>query len=299
MNPNLIATPIVDKNGRSTTVLKKPGTGTSASLRVANIKPVLPSAPEPQKPSETPLPPLDTITKDELFRLGSEHRFTERSHSDHVSVDSLVAHATPESWALVKKVLDSGADASVVTHLTYIHEARVETWWNSYANGAEHAIASLNNSLLVVERLEREYPDLKHWNGGEQAQIVSRALEAYTKMPKQEDCIPLKQFKTVEELDSAVAVSAYILNAERNHGGLMGRFINNTNFFDSDAIHHIGTMIANRSLDTYLRERPHELGRIMKYMEDHEFGNTKQDTNELIRFLDETSASPSLSDGWL
>jgi cytidylate kinase len=294
----IIATPIVDKNGRSTTVLKKLDTGASALQRVSNIKPVLPPASKPQKTSAKRLSPLGEITEEELRQLGQDHPKLSHSTRDvNSAIDILLAQTPPSTWALAKRVIDDGLDADVVVYLTSIHEDRVTRWWTKGKADADHAVDQLNNCMLVAERVERDYSDLKGWGGDFQGRLISSTMETYTQSQNLKRLCPQKLFRSEGNLDSAAAVTAFVMNCERNYEGVSGKFIRNMNVTVSGRS-FMGTVITNSDVDAYIRECPQDMPRIMRYMEDYEYGNSEQDAETLISFLEETSESP-LADGWL
>lgn len=300
MNPNLIATPIVDKNGRNTTVLKKPDTGVSASLRVANIKPVLPPASDSGKPAGRLLPDAGTITVDELLQLGQDYPLLSVHADDGRSaIEILKDHATPESWSFVKKVMESGIAPESVTFFCAVHQSQM-TSFRRNEDAEVNALARFHNTLMVAERIEREYPDMKHWDGDIQGRFVSRSVASYNLPFQKGKWTATKQFTTEEEVESAAAVAVFVLNCERNHGGLMGRFIQNKNYRVDD-VFLMGTIITNPDVDAYIKNRPDEVRRVMQYMEDEdrEYGNSKEEAEAMISFLEGTASSPSLSDGWL
>lgn len=298
MPNNLVATPIVDKNGKRTTVRKKPEAGAGAAQKVANIKPVLSSASRTNKPAAQRLPPLGEITEEELRQLGEE--YPELSHSTrdmNSSVDILLAHTPPSTWALVKRVMDAGLDADLIVYLTGIHEARVTRWWTNGASDAEHAVAQLNNCMLVAERIGRDYPDMQGESGDFLGRQVSRTLETYAQSVTPNRLRTLKLFRTEDQLDGAAAVTAFVINCDQNHSSFTDSFIRNINISIGSRSFN-GAVITNSDVDEYIREHPHDLPRIMKYMDDYEYGNSAQDAETLISFLEETTDSP-LVDGWL
>lgn len=299
MTNDLVPTLIVDKNGKTTTVRKKPETGRSASLRVANVPPVLPSANAPTRLSATPLPSFGSITESELEHLADQHpAYTYYGRNSACALEILQKCAPPETWALVKRFHDGGGNPQFVEQQVHLFQRRL-TDWDGQRNGASYALLHLNSALLVADRIHRDFPDVEHWDPESQSRFVDHSLTGYIKEPAQSDCLRLKPFSTVEELDRITAHTAFVLNAEKHHGGLMGRSIENTMYPDAEGISRFGTIIPNRGVAQYLRQHPNEIRRVMRYMENNEYDNTEETAQNLVQFLDETAEVPALDDGWL
>jgi hypothetical protein len=63
-----------------------------------------------------------------------------------------------------------------------------------------------------------------------------------------------------------------------------------------------GWSINNKLMDGFLRERPDQLDRILKYRTDHYADNrltSNKEVKRMIAFMVETEDYPALADGWL
>lgn len=280
---NLVPTPIVDKNGKRTTVHRKPAA--ASGTRLASVPPVPPA----EAGTGTPLPVVYPLSRGEVEEFLAW--FNPSTSDAGLVFNSLSGPTKGLVWRA--RQLDVANDSTLGAMLEDYH-VKSQSHWYGTDNPERAAEEHLRSCLRVAERVHSEYPQL--WERFSEREVhwdIERALEGYF-YRLDDDGSPVHEITTVEELDSVVAVVAYIISCHDTPAHL-GMAI----YTDTDGRRRTGKVIKNRTLDAYVRQHP-ELGlRIGELVAERGIGDTEDDAQHVLDLLRETAEAPSIQSGWL
>jgi hypothetical protein len=288
-------TPIVNKNGVATTVHKKQQSASPAASRLAGIAPTI-SASATAATGQTPLPALEPMTMEEWRVWGSQHpTLTQRvDYARTTPIESLVNHADAEMRGLARRVVEGGVDPEMAAYIINRFAERVEVRWRR-PGGKERALVHLEATLLVAESVDMSVSS-PYNDPTKKSMLICGAVETLNYSDNPEDRVPLERFTTREQVASAAAVAGYILSNEGSN------IIGKRTYLDATKMDMSGWSINNKLMDSFLRERPDQLDRILKYRADHYADNrltSNKEVKRMIAFMVETEDYPALADGWL
>lgn len=292
----LIPTQIVNKNGVPTTVHRKLVPVAQAASYLAGVAPTVNASQPTTAAGGTPLPALEPMTMQEWRSWGSQHpSMTQRVDYAHSSpIETLVNHADQEMWSLTRRVVENGVDPERAAYIISKFAERVETRWRR-PGGKERALTHLEATLLVAEHVDMSVATQTN-NPQKNSMLICGAVEALNYSDNIGDRLPLEKFTTREQVASAAAVAGYIMSVGEPN------IIGKRTYLDATKMDMSGWSISNNLMDNFLRERPDQLDRILKYRSDH-FKDNKLTSNKevkrMIAFLLETEDNPVLADGWL
>jgi hypothetical protein len=290
---HLSPTVITDVNGRVTTVHK----------RVQSPQTSMPKIPVPKVDAGTPRAVASTpLSMPALLSEAEREKFVAWQDSvlpKPYFKDDLLKFALqpfdPETESLLWDAVSSGkTETKLLTGLlVHFHQSR---WFKRRPDRREEdhpeLLNRLRNSLLLAGRLAHYTPETGRQSLSHES-FLYYVLSGYGYRPKPEERFTLGPITTEEELASVAAVGKYLHEAEDDK---MSRL---KNFKNPEGEEVSGISIANRSLDLFLRENPHEVDRVIGYVKDRGIGNTVKDTKALIAWLNDSENSGVLNDGWL
>lgn len=296
---NLIPTPIVDKNGKQTTVRKRVDTLQKKALN-APAPSVAASAPV-SVPISTPLPEIQPLSDEEREVFANWQSMLMNNGHFREEIREIAKKPLPSSvealaWRLTR---EGDAQETAVRFLTTYHTRRSSQFAKTFRHEQEFLFNTLRNSLLLVDRISKDEtgsPALKIGGPITYANMIDKSLNGYRYSPKMDEVPDLTPIMTEEELSSITAVTRFILDARdrKDYGSCREK-----EYKDSIGKKLTGIYMANRSLDAFLRENPHEIDRVLKYVQERRIGNTVKDTKALVKYLRESKEMGALDDGWL
>lgn len=272
MAKNLIPTPIVDKNGKATTVHKKTSSVSSSQGKIP--APVINGCDAPI--TGTPLPVPQHLTPAELTSLLG-------------AIDSVDKFAKVESeldrdaLAVTKRILDEGSLSLEVIDMT-MQLAYVGTVQSRRATPEavppNHVLHY--NRLLIAEHLQL---------GGEQSGEAEAAIRGLARNLDLGDEY-MGKIETEEELAGCSAVVSFMQKCTES--------CTSGNVHNGSGGSMVGAYIRNKHLDALIRERPDDIDTIVSYVQDRGMNPTnKGPVNALRKHLDENTQSKAVSSGWL
>jgi hypothetical protein len=296
MTNKLIPTPIVDKNGKQTTVHKKASSAAASSSTLARVAPAPPAA---EKVIGTPLPvvhPLSAGEVEEFIASYSNGRI--RRGGKLVDTAAVFKSLSGITQGLLWRVRQAGAiaDQDIEMSLDQL-QSRVWHRWSATRNPEKVAEENFRAYLLVAERLHRTYPELMKSIGYGTATDLSKVVE-YRDHKQGRTLLSAKEMTTEEEVTPIAAVAAYALVC----------MYRNSDFYDTDHLvmreyqdeegrYIEGLMIANKALDTYVRENPEMAVRLAEFVVDRGLGDSNKDAKFAIEHF--SLDAPALSSGHL
>lgn len=297
---NLTSVPIVDKNGKQTTVRKRLDAQRDSKPLNAPAPSITPKS-EVSGPSRTPLAETPTLSEDQYkeFREWQDKHLNSVRYRIEVK-DTDNQRFAPSVEALAWRVIQEGdvPEETVSKFISTFQTRRSSFYAQTFKHEQDKLLSTLSNSLLLAEKISKDAPQAPDQVGGPKnyASFIEKALSGYRYRPKHADPLPNEPIRTEEELASVAAVTRFILDARDRSD--YGSFRDNE-FKDIDGKKAKGSYMANRSLDAFLRESPHEIDRALGYIRSRGIGNTAKDTKQLVRHLKESEDMSVLSDGWL
>lgn len=275
---NLVATPTVDKNGKSTTVYRK--TGSSASDKTLPGPKLVGAKRGAQKPS-TPLPKPEPINESDFGRY-------RQALKDNLS---LRKRPNREEAALIRRIVESAdVEQEALRNVTsYMGIMSIGERVNHYDY----------NALLILERVCRD----------EGSEIVIRstslfmdAIEGLARRRREADSHTVPPIETEEELAAHAAVVKMLTVAGRqeldSRSGEQFSF-KTGQFYTSDHTRHSGSSFKSHTFTALLRERPEEYKKIEGYVMQRGVPKTKSDVELLREYLDPEHTQQALAEGWL
>jgi hypothetical protein len=275
---HLVATPITDKNGKQTTVLKKPLKSPSAVNRIPAPSMHVAAAPSPTrliKPN--PLTPQES--EDWASHLNSGTTQYEQT------IKRETARLEPDTQALLKAYTDAGVLLNETrNHLVGAMGIGLERRRNK---ALEH------NLVLVAERLrsDERVPALMQLVDCHKLMV---ALEGVNYLKGAANREPIDKIGTAEELEKISAlVHATIRWDSEDKDHLVKPFQPR----DKEMV-KVYTAIRNKYLSSLIIERPQDVDRIIDYLDERAVSN-KSDVDEIRRYLDSPAGQSAVAEGWL
>lgn len=296
MTNNLVPTPVVDKNGKLTTVHRKVSSVTANSSKLADAAPVPPVA---EKVIGTPLPvvhPLSSSEVEEFVAFFSNGRI--RRGGKQVDTAAVFRSLSGVTQGLIWRVRQAGAigDTDIELALDQL-QGRVWQRWSATPNPEKMAEENLRAYLLVAERLHCDYPELMKSIGQGTAPDLSKVVE-YRDHEKGRVLLAAKEMTTEEDVAPVAAVAAYALVCMyRNSDFYDTEHLVMREYQDEEGRYIEGLMIANKGLDAYVRENPEMAVRVAEFVVDRGLGDSKKDAKFAIDHF--SLDAPALSSGHL
>lgn len=272
---NLIATPTVDKNGKTTTVYRK--TAPSAAAKALPVPKLAGTKRGAQKPA-TPLPVPPRLSDKDYQYIRNNHRdwFSMRYHP-----------ITRDEADLLNRIRQEGTipDDLILSLSRYMGI-------NSIGERIGHYD---RNVFLLAERVCRD----------EGADFVSQypslfmdAVEGLARRRREADSEKVPPIATEEELESHAAVVKMLVVAGSIEP-LENPSFKREEFHTANGTRHNGSYFKNHSFTALLRERPEDYPRIEAYVRTRGVPRKKADVELLREYLDSEHAVQPLAEGWL
>lgn len=304
MTNNLVPTPIVDKNGKRTTVRRKPTGAGPASKPVA-----APSRPAVEEVVGTPLPVVHPLSMGEVteflafFTPVYDSPGGGYGYVDPVIVAPSITGRAPEVFRSLSGVsqglLWRVRQARALDELgTTIALSRVrwkeEKFWNDIPGSHVAAEELFRSTLLVAERVHADHPGLMPEFGAGQVQhILEDAVGGYfstgTLVSK------TRELSTVEEVSAVAGTAAYLLECSASKDRL--KYMGSQAFNDPSGRTHSAMAPKNKTLGKYVSEHPEDAVRAAKFVVARDIGNSKADAQHVIDYL--ALSAPAISEGYL
>lgn len=290
--------PIVDKNGRSTTVRKRLDAPDRAS-KMSKVPSPTVASPNASVPLQrTPLSAPAPLSPEQVKEFDDWYSdaMLDRS-ADEVSIAGYIKDLSDESKSLAFRVLQGGvvSKESLTTMLQRSHRGKSMSFAPEL-NVQDHSVSILHTSLRVAEKMATDDPLIVSVRSMDLVEGIERTLKGYCYSPDKVERVPVTSIETEEELASLAAVTTFIVHARRE--GNTGQYSRGA-FNDADDRRVEGLRISNRAVDKFIRENPHEVQRVIAYAKERELGQTVRDAKVLINHLKETSDMNALGEGWL
>ena len=289
MKNNLAPVTVTDKNGRVTTVHKRLEGRQSASNPLKVPAPALTTQKPTSEQPRTLLAPVEMMTADEAKLFSEWHEtMLEKSHYNDRAKAACRKPLEPEICSLAWNAVNSGVSKAVVMSLINEHQIT-----NHMFRQLDNPVTLLQGQLRMAERIAQLDPEMA--SSPALTTTIEHAVNGYNYSSKQELRVSITSIDTQEELDSITAVTMFVFNAVRNEHSDQYR---QSEFKDSEGRQVMGSRIVNRSLDTFLRQNPHEVNKVISYANSRRLGATVKDTAALVQYLKDNEA-PALNEGWL
>jgi len=277
----LIATPTVDRNGKSTTVYRK--VASSAPVKGLPVPTLGGSKQGAQKPS-TPLPVPEPITFDDT-------KFN--AYRKSLKVNDIVAlgkELTRNEAALVRDILSRG-------HVSELSMLRA-TGYMGILSAGERIKHYDYNLLLILERICRD-------EGaniiGDSPHNFADAVEGLGIRRRESDHITIPPIATEEELDSlAAVVKMMMFVSSREESSISQQISERKKYRTVDGDRLNGRAFKNHSFTALLRERYEEYPRILGFVADRGVPSNKAGVEALRDYLDSgEDHHTAMAVGWL
>ena len=275
---SLIATPTVDKNGKSTTVYRR--TASSGASKTLPGPKLAGSKRGAQKRS-TPLPQPDPISEQEFerYRKALKENLSLRKRPDRMEA------------ALIRRILE-GADVSQ-------DALRYATSYMGDFSVGERVSHYDYNALLIIERVCRDEGSEMIINA---TSLFMDAIEGLARRRREADSQTVPLIETEEELAAHAAVVKMLVAVGRKeldsgHYGDLSLKVGQ--FYTADRTRHSGASFKNHAFTALLRERPEDYKKIEGYVMQRGAPKTKSDVDLLREYLDPEHAQQALAEGWL
>ncbi|GAB2707736.1 hypothetical protein ACX801_07855 [Arthrobacter bambusae] len=269
-----------DKRGRTTTVYrsldhqKKPGS--ASTLPPVALSSATAEGSEVSQGSPLREPSARTLAEIKEFLGGAEERWP-----GFRSIKVLRLAEGREAAALAMDFVEDGALDEVSAQGLLVEG---QPW-----DGTALSIDALRTAAVFFPRAAEFTTSDSHW-----AYRVLRAVGGYRISSRGWDSEPIT---TQEQLDTCAALTGFTLrfakdpdhwglirgNAHRGRGGIRKEY----------------EIIANKHLDQLLRERPHDLERIIAYVNEHGMDPTDYEAVHLLRAWLEGGIAAPMRSGWL
>jgi hypothetical protein len=305
MTNNLVPTPIVDKNGKRTTVHKKPaGSGPASKLSAAT--PVRPAA---EEVSGTPLPVVHPLSPGEVLEFlafftpvydgpGGGYGYV-----DPVIVSPSITGRAPDVFRSLSgvsqgmlwrvrqaKVLD---DLGITVALSRVRW-KEQNFWDDLSGSHVPAEELLRSTLRVAERVHADHPDLlAQFDAGQVQHILEDAVGGYFATGAL--VCKTRELSTVEEVAAVAGTAAYLLVCTTTFDRL--KFMGSRSFNDPAGRTHSAMVPTNKTLGKYVSEHPEDAVRAAKFVVERNIGRSKADAQHVIDYL--ASSAPAISEGYL
>jgi hypothetical protein len=276
--PKLVPTQITDRNGKRTTVHKKP----AAASGPRSALPAPSAAGAPPQPQGTPLVLPEPLDKFERAK------YILSSHLPNVSLAALSTQETLErvdlaGLALAKSIVERGS----------LDPETVKLVLSQY--GKPYSPMYVNR-LLIAERLEQTIGRGITGNTDRMSYLrgICLAADGLARNHPSGAKI-LDAFTTEEELAGCSAVTEFTLCREFG-----GSHVSNGYLSDGEGGDWQGSYIRNRHLDLLIRERPDDVHAIIAYVKERGMHPVNKGPVKALRaYLDDTTDTSSVGSGWL
>lgn len=279
MNKNLIPAAIVDKNGRSTTVYRKPDRSANHS---SIPSPTVKAAKATQQTHHTPLPvppPIDPS------------RLTERlSHLHGIQALSRRKNPSPEELALINSILDRG-------HIAPEQLGTVSDYMGMMSTG-ERIKDFDYNTFLLAERYAQNSGSTEIFNYNDM-HVFKDAVAGLYQRRRPAD-ITVERITTEEELDANVAVLRIVILMSSIGDENLSRNATTKEYRTATGKRIFGTFLRNQGLAELIRERHESYPDIERYIRDRGAPKNKREVDALKDYLDNSHEhTTAIAEGWL
>lgn len=285
MNSNTVPTPIVDKNGKLTTVHKAIGRQDGSKSSLSSI------APPPPSPSGTPIPSLalPSLSAEEIDAFLLSHA---------IGKGDMFRSLSGNTQALVRQSLREGAiDDAELDILLRAMRDDLNFGWRNTVGVSKLTEDIMRSTLLTAEALHSRYSlgaTLERgWSYSVRQSVIGcgyRGKGAVSSAPV---------FSTQEELAPVAAVTAFVLavkeHAQENSNG---KRIVIRNYNDTEGRTHIGTGITSPVLEAYILEHPEAAYEVGKFATQRDLGSSAEEIATVISHF-QTSEARAVREGWL
>lgn len=275
---HLVPTPVTDKNGKQTTVLKKPLKPLSSVNRIPAPTMHAADVPMPVMLNKTtPLTPRESEEWIAGFNSGATQ------YQQTVKRDT--ARLEPDTQALLKAFTEDG------TLLGETREHLVGTMSIGLERRRNKALEY--NLVLVAERLcsEGRVPARMQLSTCHDLAI---ALEGVNYLKGTAHREPIKKIETTDELDKISALVYATYQWTKSGRGHLTKPFQPQN----KEIVKVYMGLRNKHLASLILERPQDVDRIIGYLEERRAAN-KSDVDEIRRYLDSPESQSAVAEGWL
>jgi len=303
MTGKIVPTVVTDRNGRVTTVHKRQDARRSASRSLSAVPTISATSPVKSR-SVTPLVMPSPLSEDEAReflrqneRLLSNVPFDGYANS-HEVIQTMLNGVTQ---AQIKGMLEQGAiTIAALDRLLVEYRRDIKSQYKNKSHITKSLSEDhLQTALLVAEGIAKEHPTLIPRDGVDFANYLRSIINGNAYRSKMVERLPFDKPETVEEIRAMTAIAAVTLY-DFKHNSYGGYYVKRSVFKDRAGIEVVdGRYLKNRSLDTFLRENPEEVSRVLDYLDSRLLGNTAKDTADLVRYLRESEELGAVSEGWL
>jgi hypothetical protein len=279
MNPHLIPTVIVDKNGKKTTVHR---TANRPASNVTIPAPTVTAAKSTPQKNSTPLPVPTPIDPKRLNDIQSGFR--------GIQALSVRKNINPDEAALIKGILERG-------HVYRKTLGTISGFMGLFSAGESIKDYDYNTFLLAERYFQKEgssdgftYHD---------AELFSEAVQGlyYRRI---EESINVERFTTEEELDTNVAVLRIVMLLSSMGGPTRKKAIAYKEYRTIKGKRLRGNFLRNQAFSDLIRENPDSHYEIEKYIRERGAPKNKQEAIALKTYLDNGNENTTaISDGWL
>ena len=279
MNNSLIPTPIVDKNGRATTVHRKMArTAASSSIPAPTVKAAKKA---PEKPS-TPLQPPAPIDPARLREYQRSFR--------GIQALSLRKNINVDEAALIKDILDNDRVEPRLIGL-------ISDYMGILSVGERFADYDYN-AFLLLDRYVQSGGDTSVCSYNE-AHVFNGAIEGlYQRRRGQE--VKVEKFSTEEELDANVAVLRMMVLMRETGDDRAGGAIISKEYYTADGKRLNGAYLRNQGFADFIRANYQSYHDIERYVRDRGVPKNKREVEALKAYVDNGEEhTTAMAEGWL
>jgi hypothetical protein len=275
----LVPTQITDRNGKRTTVHKKPAAapGTRSALPAPSA-----AGATPPKPQGTPLVLPEPLDKFERAKYILSNNLPNISFAASSTKETL-ERVDLAGLALAKYMVERGS----------LDPESVKLVLSKY--GKPYSPMYVNR-LLIAERLERTIGKgvTGHSERMNYLQAVTLAADGLARNHPS-GAKMLDAFTTEEELAGCSAATEFILCPD-----FAGSHVSTAYLSDGEDGDWQGSYIRNKHLDLLIRERPEDVQAIITYVKERGMHPANKGPVKALRaYLEDTSESSSVGTGWL
>lgn len=286
MMKNLIPTPVVDKNGKLTTVHKKP---TGASLGADNLVSVPPVA------NATLTPAREALTDAQVEEFLSSCRQT--GHSENPSVymrdtEDTFRSLSGETQAVMKRLYDGGLLSydTLMGKMTYFMNEFPGFGW---IDGTPSRIAEpvLRASAEIVELAVAHRPELLRDFGQAglfsfSREVVMGCMDRAAQMGAKFDA------SSKGGMDSILGTFSFVMRSESFR-------LQDSSYADERGKGHRCLRIGSDTVARFVAEHPDLAGRAAVFMRERGLGDSEDDAQVMVDHFTDTAEAPSISSGRL
>lgn len=275
-NSQLIPTPIVDKNGKRTTVRKR----AAAPSATGNKLPAPTLASTSKSPAGTPLSFPEPLTETQKQAFIATTPLLSASYLNMNWDHMLNTRISNEDLALIKDFLDND-------------RLPVEAVKATLANvSVEPRMMVTSNALLTIEtiRLRGSLPE----DPVAQRATVIGMMPSIRGLHRNQLSGASRKLTTKEQVEGAAAVVMFISSLDNDIDAKECHVVKNNGSMVSQ------NSIRNVHLDALIREQPDRLDDILDYIAERGMNKkTKGPVEDLRKFLKDSDGARAISEGWL